>query len=361
MSRREAERLEEALQRQTRGEPIEGRMVSLLDTTHRLRQLASSPPPAPRALAPGRQRFLAEAARLRASRAVQHERRGVSPRAMRLGVAAALLLVVLGILLATEQAVASSLPGSPLYGLKLAAENARLSVLTDPQARANLFLAHAERRLDEIISLLEKSRVVEDADVRRTEEQWEQAMEAASRLDQPDAAFALQQMAMAIQHRQPALTTLAGPNPEPLLRELLREMERIRQEAHLGQGIPEGQQERNRSGEPADPTGLPIPSRTPFPPRTSQPTPRPDRTSLPSHTPYWTARPSVTPNPSSTPYRTGMPSETAQASQTPHPSGTPARTAEPSMTPQASQTPHRTAEPSVTPPGGGGGGGNGSP
>ena len=360
MSRKQAERFQEALELVEQGGPVEGQMAPLVQTAHGLRLLASPPPPPPQGLVQGRQRLLAKAAQLHARQAALEARRGRMPRAMRLGFALAALFVVFGLFVGLGQVAAESLPGSPLYGLKLAAEKAHLTLTTDPKARADLLRTHAEKRLDEIIGLLNGKQPVDSTVVGRAEEQWALALAAVSQLGEADKSMALQRLAAAIGSRQQTLQTLAGADPEPPLRELLREMDRLRLEAHLGQGSSDGEQERRRLGEPSDPTVLPIPSRTPHPSRTQQ----------------RTAVPSMTPPPSETPHATARPSETPRASQTPQTSRTPARTAVPSETPQPSQTPHRTAEPSKTPPGpqtpastaaptstprGGGGGGKGNP
>ena len=65
MSRKEAEEFEERLQRVARGETVEEKWAPLLETAQQATLLADPPPPPPHQLRPGRQRLLAEAARLR--------------------------------------------------------------------------------------------------------------------------------------------------------------------------------------------------------------------------------------------------------------------------------------------------------
>lgn len=352
MSRQEAEQLEDALRQMALGGSMPGPAASLVQTARELSVLASPPPPAPLGLAPGRSKYLAEAARLRAKKASHPGRLSRLPQAVRLGVALGAVLLVFGVLFGASQAVASSLPGSPLYGLKLLAENARLALTADPQARASLLRSHAEERLDEILALLDRARAPDYSVVDRAEKQWALALAAAGVLKEPDARLALHELAMAIERRQPALQSMAGTDLQSPLRELLRELERVRREAHLGQGEPDGQEERQRrSGEPADATDLPVSSRTPLPARTSQPTTQPAVTPNASQTPYRTAAPSQTPVPSHTPLQTARPSGLPLVSQTPQPLRTPAQTAVRTVTPQAPPTPKRSVQPNFSPPG----------
>ena len=65
MSRKRANQLEQALARAARGETVEGPLDPLLHTARQLSTLADPPPPAPYKLAPGRQRFMAQAAVMR--------------------------------------------------------------------------------------------------------------------------------------------------------------------------------------------------------------------------------------------------------------------------------------------------------
>ncbi len=350
MNRKKAERFEEALLQAEQGNAVEGQMAPLVQTADGLSLLASPPPSPPQGLVPGRQQFLARAARLQARQAAPQVRDGRIPRAMRLGFALAALVVVFGLLLGVGQAVAKSLPGSPLYGLKLTVEKAHVTLTADPQTTAVLLRNHAEKRLDEIISLLNRGQMVDGTVVGRAEKQLALALAAASQLDEAGQTLALQELSSAIHTHQSTLQSLVGANPEPPLRELLREMERLRHEAHLGQGDSDGEQQRRRLGEPTDPTALPAPSRTPHPSRTQQTTAVPSMTPLPSHTPNGTASPGDTPQASQTPRAMQTPSRTAMPKETPH------STAEPSVTPPGPQTPVSTAVPSSTARGGGGGG-----
>lgn len=78
------------------------------------------------------------------------------PRTMRtLGTATAAVAVVLGGWLTTVHAATHSLPGDPLYGLKLITEQAQLR-LASLEERAILHTEFAERRLHEAVALQEQ-------------------------------------------------------------------------------------------------------------------------------------------------------------------------------------------------------------
>jgi hypothetical protein len=375
MDKREAEQFEQALQQASQGQAVEGRLAPLVQTASQVMILSVAPPPPPHGLTPGRQRFLAEAARLRAERA---PRRPLLAGAVRLATALAVIAILFGVVLGSAQAAADSLPGQHLYGVKLATEQIRLALTSQPESRAALEQALAEERLDEIVALLKRKQVIGAAVSSHAVRQLEQALAASAQLQDAAAAQALQQLAEAIRQREQAMLSTAGESPEPSVRQLLREMERVRQEAQAGEGDPEGLRQRLRQGTPAEPTvlpgptGSPQPSRTPGRPSTAAPhTPSPSGTPGPTQTPPRTGMPGGSPGPS------GTPGQTPGASATSQPTGGPqaSRTPEPSATSQTSEPPHAshtpgptgtvgpTGGPGGTPvpgetPGPGGGGGN---
>ena len=152
MSGREAERFEEALQQAAQGQAVRLRLHPLVQTARQAAVLSGPVPPPPCQLAPGRQRFLTEAVSLRAGKGKRREKQVRTAGVLGFGTALVALVLVLGLVFGAGQALAGGLPGGPLYGLKLGFEGVRLALTTDPQARANLSLALAEERLDEIKS-----------------------------------------------------------------------------------------------------------------------------------------------------------------------------------------------------------------
>jgi hypothetical protein len=283
MSRQEAERFEEALQRAARGQEVEGRLTPLVGIARQAAALAETPPSPPHKLSPGRQRFLAESARLRAQIYQRKER----PRMLgtvKLTTALVSVVIVFGLLFGVGQAMADSLPGGPLYDLKLTAEEARLAWTTDLQARANLSLAFAERRLDEVMALAEQNRMADEPIVKRVEQQLWAALQAAVQAGDPAAAPLLQRLATAIQQHERTMTQLMErlqDGDHLQLQQIMRLMERVRQEAQTGQDDPAGLRERLRQGTPPVPPEPPDACCTPGPHQTPNQSPGPQATQEP--------------------------------------------------------------------------------
>lgn len=319
MSKREAEQFEEALQRADRGELVGGQMAGLVEVARTAAALAGPHPPPPHNLAPGRQRFLAEAARLRARETGW--RFGITRGTAMIRLAGALLAVILlvGALAGTGLVAAGSLPGAPLYSVKLAAERARIGLTTNPEAKASLNLEVAEARLAEVTALMEQGQAVDDPTVTRATEQLEAALDSAYALKAPLAPHWLGELAITLQQRQRTMEAAAGDRPAPPVQELLREMERVRQEAHAGTGEPEGEQNHLRHGTPPpEPTGVPQPTQRITPGHTGKPGEQ--RQHGPSAEPDPGATPTCTPT---TP-PPGTPSgPRPKPTQTPGPSCTP--------------------------------------
>ena len=176
---------------------------------------------------------------------------------LKLGSLAIAVLMVMGLGLGGGHVSAESLPGDPLYGLKLAAEQVRLALAADAGDRADLSLAAAEARMRETTQLLQQNRLVDEETVARTRQQLEATLQAALRLNDSEAAGSLQRLAVSVQQHQRTMTAAAGEAPEPPLRQLLREMERVRLEAHAGAQDPEGLRIRLRQGTPPTPPEQP--------------------------------------------------------------------------------------------------------
>ncbi len=241
---------------------------------------------------------------------------------MKLGsVLAVAMLLLFGLVFGAGHAVAASLPGELLYNLKLAAEQVRMDLTIDPQARAELRLELAEQRLDEITRLVERGLAPGAPVVDRTTKQLDAALEAATQggMNDEAASQALHQLALALQQRQRTMEEMTGEMPDPVLipfRVVLRAMERVREEAHAGQGDPDGENVRQRIGSPPDPTEIPDPRRTPMPfitPEANEPAPEPSAPPV--------DEPGLVPGPSDKPGEPGPePNPTDQAGPGPGPS-----------------------------------------
>lgn len=306
MRRREADRFEESLQRAAEGERIEGDLASLVQTAQLASALAETPPPPPNGLDAGRQRFLTEAANLRARKTARQVNWLGQTHRLRLAGALIAAVLVMGLVFGVGQAAASSLPGGPLYDLKLFTEETRLSWTHNPTTRAELAVHLMETRLDEIVALLEQGRAVDEATVARAKEQLSRAVQAINQAEGQAALQAAQRLMTALQERQQEMVqtarSLSELEQEPL-RELLREMDRLRQELHSGDGEPSGPQNRERQGTPATAPSLPEPTKQPGPgPQPSDRPVGPTATGAPEFGPSpqatdWPAGPQATDGP----------------------------------------------------------------
>ena len=176
---------------------------------------------------------------------------------LKLGTLAIAALMVMGLGLGGGHVSAESLPGDPLYGLKLAAEQVRLALAADAGDRADLSLAAAEARMSETTQLLQQNRLVDEETVARTRQQLEATLQAALRLNDSEAAGSLQRLAVSVQQHKRTMTAAVGEAPEAPLQQLLREMERVRLEADAGAQDPEGLRIRLRQGTPPIPPEQP--------------------------------------------------------------------------------------------------------
>ncbi|MFQ5594998.1 MAG: DUF5667 domain-containing protein [Anaerolineae bacterium] len=158
--------VDDAFSRLEAGQPIEAVLNQYPQQTEALRPLLETvslslhaytyTEPASRAgMARGRQRFLSEAARRAEKRRTRQRPLAWLWPARRWAVTVAALLVLF--LAASTTAVvasANSLPGSPLYPVKIAAEEVRLTLTRAPEPRARLHMERAQRRNQELNALL---------------------------------------------------------------------------------------------------------------------------------------------------------------------------------------------------------------
>lgn len=363
MNRKKADQFETALQQAEQGKRIEGEMADLIETAQLASRLAEPPPPPPRGLNPGRQRFLSEAARLRARESARPSLLGWSNR--RFGLVGALIttILVVGLVLGAGQAAADSLPGELLYPLKLAGEATRLKLTTDLEAKTELATDLAERRLDEIVAMLEEGRTVTEQAALRSQEQLALAMHAVNQLEGEAAVQAAQRLGTGVQAREQlmvqALRTATAPE-QKALRTLLREIERVRQQLHSGQDEPDGEQNRQRQGAPKDPAEQPEaisdPTDRPVRPTVSHKSmePKPTEDQVPGSSPQPTEepaepRPAEDPDSGPSPQPTDKPAEPESTEDPgsrhgPHPTATPPGP-EPTDDPGSGTDPSPTSKP----------------
>lgn len=181
---------------------------------------------------------------------------------MRMKLAGALLatLLVFGLVFGVGQAAAASLPGEPLYGLKLTAEQARLELTSDPEAKADFTAELAENRLGEIAQMMAEGRAVDGPTAHMAQQQVSLAFQAANQVggDEQLKFQARNRLQNIIQSQHQVMASAVDAEPQQTqepVRALLRSMERVRAELHTGEGEASGQQIRTNRDEVPQPAG----------------------------------------------------------------------------------------------------------
>ncbi len=158
-------RLIESLSALEEGEPIErilsrypehaAQLRPLLETAAALPALRMEP--SREAKSKSREAFLAQAAGLQGSTGSRRTGFFARPLMTFASLALALIIVAGGAVAAS----AAALPGDPLYGLKRAVEDARLSLASDVTGRGALAAQFEQERINEIAALLDAGREAE--------------------------------------------------------------------------------------------------------------------------------------------------------------------------------------------------------
>ncbi len=220
----------------------------------------------------GQARMLGRAAQLRArpQASPAPTRRGALVGLLagtrRLAVAgfAGLLLLCSVVGAGTVSAASGSLPGSPLYPVKLATEGVVSSVALTPELQTRVHLAWADRRLREMETLLERNGVVDESLLTALGQETERALNAAEQAG-------IEQLRAAVGHtkyQQVVLGRVRGKAPAAAQRRLIRALEASTQrherarsalERAAGQGPPATPpgKAKDKEAEDAEPVGLP--------------------------------------------------------------------------------------------------------
>jgi hypothetical protein len=188
-------------------------------------------------------------------------------RRMKLASALLATLLIFGLLLGAGQAMADSLPGEPLYAVKMFVEQVRMLITHDLQERGDLSVDMAERRVDEVVTLLQQNGNVDANTAKRATKQISQTMQEMRNIPETEGSQLFERMRQAMQEQQRILVQLMGDRPDEAepMRELMRKMEQARQELHPGTGDPDGQAERTREGTPPEEEEMPDPADQPGP------------------------------------------------------------------------------------------------
>jgi len=249
-------------------------------------------------------------------------------RALRLLPVALSLVLVLAVAGTwTISASASSLPGESLYPVKLAAEKARLAITFRHQARGQLHLAFAERRLAEVQAVFAQERPVEEELLVALAHETTQAATEIEASTEKKENVALKLLAVA-ERQQAVLTSVQERAPEAAQKGLSRALEASQRGKERAMAV---------LGVPPEPLSEPsaIPSNVPAYDPTSTPINKPKPTRKPSHTP----RATPTAKPTHKPTHTPKPTRAFQATPTRKPTHTPKPTRAPKVeTPRTSES-----------------------
>lgn len=239
---------EASLQRAAQGETVDGDLAPLVNTARSVSAIHVPPPP--RGLEEGRRQLVAEASRLPPRRPLGSHLSLFVVRKMRPAAAVVSLLVVLALLPGLSYAVAASTDG-PLHGLKILGQEARLWLTSNPEAAADLQVAMAEEQMEDIVTALEGGRQIDPKAVDRAEKHLSRAVQVVSQDgDGSDSAPKLRLM-NTIQNTYHNMVRLFGAGSDPEfepLHNLMRSIERAREQLSHGAGQAQGEQERRQEG-----------------------------------------------------------------------------------------------------------------
>jgi hypothetical protein len=150
-------------------------------------------------------------------------------------------MLVVGLLFgsagATAAMASNSLPDSPLYPVKLALEDTRLALTTDPAEQAKLHLVLAQERIQEMEQLALKGGVPGEATLTRLQHHLNYALQLASQL--PDEAMVgvliqTQQMAQTQAQQMTQTQAQVGEQVQEPLQQANRLLNQVRQDVEAG-------------------------------------------------------------------------------------------------------------------------------
>ncbi|MGQ9787524.1 MAG: DUF5667 domain-containing protein, partial [Anaerolineae bacterium] len=136
-------------------------------------------------------------------RSIRKEKRAMAVMLLKAVLA---LMLGLGSASGTLALAEQSLPGSPLYPVKLAAEEVAVRTNPDPADRALVYLAQAKARVREMEALVQLHRSPDEAMLERLRTRLENALRLASGLADPEMKDWLIQARAMVQTQQETLT-----------------------------------------------------------------------------------------------------------------------------------------------------------
>ncbi len=304
--------------------------------------------PSPAFVSATRSRLLTALAQKRAAR--QRPRFVLRPLALRLATALVALLLVLTSCLVVS---ADSLPDSPLYPVKLAAEQVQIWLAPDAEAKAQLHLQFVQRRFQEAQELLQHGKSLPQPVLQTLSSEAEEARTEINQLRAAQAQALRQRYADWLAAQRAALVQLQASAPAQTQADLGGTIDILDQvQQQVLQDILAGRPPTPTPSNPAIPpspsatTGQPsLPTNPPTEP--AKPTTAPATPVLVSPTVPRPAPPEDTPTPTPTPVP-----PVVQPPATPLPVVTPTQPGSPLPTPHRNpgQTPARPSTPTQVPP-----------
>ena len=225
---------------------------------HRLEEFYAQVPPPPGKVSGGRERMLAEAARLRAQvtfrplsagsvALVKRRQRG---RKVNLSLVYKAIVAVMAVVLVTAAAgggvvlaSANSLPGEALYPAKLFVEDTRLALTSDPAALADLNLAFTGERTEEMQRLLAQGELVPQDAIERMTRHTHQFMEHIAQA-QPEEVPGLLERVMTRTRSQMQILDQVGVAVPEDAQDALRHAQKVARRAYETAGAAQGDPER---------------------------------------------------------------------------------------------------------------------
>ncbi len=265
------DRLDQSLQSGRHGRPTDPEVGAWLATLAILDPLKNVPQRSAASAEAGLAAFLSEARGLPVSEPPPARHHGWKVFPFRkehptMNVLASLALVVslvFGGAGATAFAAQSSQPDEALYGVKLATEDLRLGLITDPQERLALALNLVQVRTQEMIWLVELNRVVPEQLGMRLQSHVETALQSAADLGDAPLAAALTLINERSQTQLRTVTRLREQAPEDRgLEGAEAALARLQSMAQLGQDDPGQFRQQARSGQAAPTPSAPTASAT---------------------------------------------------------------------------------------------------
>jgi hypothetical protein len=231
-------------------EPTDDRIIKSLSA------LQSIPPRSQDAEKSGRARFLEEAATLRQNGLASRQKRHLNGRAMfpllfsrttrPIWMTVVAVFMAIALILGSGGAVVyasqGSLPGQPLYPVKLFSEDLRLNLANDPQSQLHLNLEFANRRLDEIDRLAATGQEPTNDVIDRLQKELDNSIQGTTGLNDNDAIKVLENLRNNLQRHTDQLVKLESQANPRAAAEYNRLVEMLKARVNLAeQGIKDPQ------------------------------------------------------------------------------------------------------------------------